>query len=100
MDIYAMRAIQLRLERIISGQQISLLSGTRDDYGRVVFRTVPANQMIFGIGDDDVAVKIDSEMLGSVQIRHAPGRRTNETGADDGPDFPIRSDHPQRIATP
>src|SRR5207245_318003 len=64
-----MRLRELRLQRIAAQAGGSLFAGPGNADNLPLFGQVFANQVILGVGNNDVAVKVDAQVLGPVELR-------------------------------
>src|SRR5205807_945634 len=89
-DVNAMRLIQLRFQRRPADARRAFLTGAGHANNLPFSKKHFANQMIFGVGDDDVAVAVDAEVLGTVECSFkcvaVISAGTGLAGSDDGAD--------------
>src|SRR5687767_8621849 len=65
---HAVRAIQLRLERVFRNESVSLLSIACNYHRSAFFRIVFSDQMILGVRDNYIVTQVYAQIFGPIQV--------------------------------
>src|SRR5262249_34570578 len=97
----AVRLAQLGLLRRLPEARSALLAGPRHADDLAVLRSVAADQVVLGVGDDHAAVGIDAQVLRPVERRPdrvaAVAGRAGHARAGHRANLPLRIDNAQRV---
>src|SRR5262245_45003265 len=101
MDEQAVRFVERDLQGFAAVDVITLFSGAGDPDNFAFLRRVLANDVIGRVGDDDVVVEIDAQMLGSIERRldrvAAVAGNSRFACAGNGANLAISVDDAQRV---